>query len=511
VSTSNTRSTRTSRTTGSRPSAVEARAWPHRANELGDLIPSGFQIGTATAAFQVEGAARDGGRGESVWDAFTAQRGRILDGSNASVSTDHFHRYAEDVTLMRELGLDAYRFSFGWPRLQPDGRGALNRNGVAFYDRLLDALLGAGLRPMATLFHWDTPLALRGGWRNRDTALRFGDYAHEMGAVFGDRIDAWVTINEPATVTLNGYALGVHAPGDTLLFDALPTAHHQLLGHGLAVQGLRAADVRGRIGIANVHSPVVPAGDREEDRVFAELFDVLHNRVFADPVLLGRYPELPEFARLLRPLTEVDEDDLRTIHQPLDFYGLNYYFPTRVAAGSGGAATPAEEATAMSKLPFHFEPFREFASTGFGWPIAPEYLAVSLQELHERYGEALPPVYITEGGASFPEEPDGAGGADGPGQRTVPGQRTERIEVADVDRVDYLAEHLAAALASVAPGGIAENVDLRGYFVWSLLDNFEWAAGYTQRFGLVRVNFADQTRTPKLSYRWLQRVLAARS
>jgi beta-glucosidase len=505
VSTSNTRS---SSNPSGRPSAIESRAvhsraWQHRASELGDRLPSGFQIGTATAAFQIEGAARDGGRGDSVWDAFSAQRGRILDGSNASVSTDHFHRYAEDVTLMRELGVDTYRFSFAWPRLQPDGRGALNRNGIAFYDRLLDQLLAAGLSPMATLFHWDTPLALAGGWRNRDTALRFGDYAYEMGAVFGDRIDAWVTINEPATVTLNGYALGVHAPGDALLFGALPTAHHQLLGHGLAVQGLRAADVPGRIGIANVHSPVQPASDREEDRVFAELFDALHNRIFADPVLLGRYPELPEFAKELRPLAEVDPEDLRTIHQPLDFYGVSYYFPSRVGAGSGGAATPDGKATAMATLPFHFEPFREFDSTGSGWPIAPEYLAVSLQELHERYGETLPPVYITAGGASFADA--APGDVDG---RT---ERSERVEVADVDRVDYLAEHLAAALASVAPGGIAENVDLRGYFVWSLLDGFEWAAGYTQRFGLVRVNFADQTRTPKLSYRWLQRVLSARS
>jgi beta-glucosidase len=504
VSTSNTRSS-DRRSPGGRPTAIQSRAWQHRPNELGDLIPPGFQIGTASAAFQIEGAARDGGRGESVWDAFSAQRGRILDGSNASVSTDHFHRYAEDVTLMRELGMDTYRFSFAWPRLQPDGRGALNRTGVAFYDRLLDELLGAGLSPMATLFHWDTPLALAGGWRNRDTALRFGDYAYEVGGVFGDRIDSWVTVDEPATVTLNGYTLGVHAPGDTLLFDALPTAHHQLLGHGLAVEGLRAADVRGRIGIANVHSPVQPAGDREEDRVFAELFDVLHNRIFADPVLLGHYPELPEFAKELRVLAEVDPEDLRTIHQPLDFYGLSYYYPSRVAAGSGGAATPDGESTAMAKLPFHREPFREFPSTGSGWPIAPEYLAVSLQELHERYGETLPPVYITASGASFPDAAPGGGSVD------EQSERTERVEVADVDRLDYLAEHLTAALASVAPGGIAENVDLRGYYVRSLLDGFEWAAGYTQRFGLVRVNFTDQTRTPKLSYRWLQKVLAARS
>lgn len=470
-----------------------ARDWQHRAAELGDRIPTGFRIGTASAAFQIEGGAREGGRGESTWDAFTIQAGRIIDGSNASVAADHIHRYREDVALMRELGADAYRFSFAWPRLQPDGRGALNRNGIDFYDRLLDELLAVGIRPMATLFHWDTPLGLRGGWLNRDTPLRFGDYAHLAGGVFGDRIDSWVTLNEPATVTLNGYALGIHAPGDALAFDALPAAHHQLLGHGLAVQGLRAADVRGRIGIANVHSPVEPATDKEADRVFAELFDVLHNRIFADPVLLGSYPTLPEFARELRTLADVDPEDLRIIHQPLDFYGLNYHFPSKVAAGGGGAAAPGGESAAMRGLPFHFEPFREYGATGFGWPIAPEYLAVSLTQLRDRYGEALPSVAITEVGASFPDIVD------------------ERGEVTDLARIDYLAEHLSAALDAVAPGGVADGVDLRGYFVWSLFDNFEWAAGFTQRFGLVRVDGADQTRTPKSSYRWLQKVLSARS
>ena len=483
-----------------------ARDWPHRASELGDSLPDGFIVGTATSAFQVEGGARDGGRGESTWDWFTVQPGRILDGSNASVATDHFHRYSEDVALMHDLGSDAYRFSFAWPRLQPNGRGAMNRSGLAFYDRLLDDLLKAGISPMATLYHWDTPLALRNGWLNRDTALRFGDYAHAVGSRFGDRIDAWVTINEPATVTLNGYALGTHAPGEGLLFDAFPAAHHQLVAHGLAVQGLRAADVRGKIGISNVHSPVQAATDREQDRLCADLFDLLHNRIFADPVLLGRYPEpLEPFTLELRALLEVDPDDLRTIHQPLDFYGLNYYTPSRVAAGAGFAADvaaglagpdrpdrPDSQADPVPSLPFQLKTFPEFPVTGFGWPIAPEYLGVALGELWERYKDALPPVYITEGGASFPDPVD------------------ERGEVNDPARIDYLAEHLSAAIGAVTPGGVAEGLDLRGYFVWSLLDNFEWAAGYTQRFGLVHVNFADQKRTPKASYRWLQQVLASR-
>jgi len=480
-----------------------SRAWQHRAPELGDRLPTGFQIGTATSAFQIEGAARDGGRGESSWDEFTRVPGRILDGQNASVGTDHVGKLTEDVTLLRELGVDLYRFSFAWPRLQPDGRGALNRTGLAFYDRLLDELLGNGISPMATLYHWDTPAALRGGWLNRDTALRFGDYAHQMGEVFGDRIDSWVTITDPATVMFNGYAIGVHAPGQALLFDALPAGHHQLLAHGLAVQGLRAADVRGRIGLANVHSPVQAATDREPDRDAAALYDLLHNRLFADPVLLGRYPDpVGVFENELRYLHEIEPDDLRTIHQPLDFYGVDYFQPTRVAAGparvvrAAGAtdSRPTDDTPAIHRLPFHLEAFREHPVTGFGWPNAPEYLPLLLAELRDRYGDALPPVYLTAGGASYPDRTDVRGA------------------VTDLARIDYLAEHLLAAVEAVAPGGPAEGVDLRGYLVWSLLDSFEWAAGYSQRFGLVYVDFTDPSRprTPKLSYRWLQQVLASR-
>jgi beta-glucosidase len=476
-----------------------SRAWQHRAGELGDRLPQGFRIGTATSAFQVEGGARDGGRGESSWDAFTRQRGRILDGQNASVSADHIENLTDDVTLLRELGADIYRFSFAWPRLQPDGRGSLNRAGRAFYDRLLDQLLGNGISPMAALQHWDIPLALRGGWLNRDTALRFGDYAHQMGEVFGDRIDAWITVNDPATVMINGYMIGVHAPGEALLFDALPAAHHQLLGHGLAVQGLRAADVRGQIGITTLHTPVQPSTDRERDRDAAHLYDLLHNRLFADPVLLGRYPDpAGVFENDLRYLHEIDPDDLRTIHQPLDFYGVNYTQPSRVAAAvrspvTAPAGAPADEIPAVNRLPFRLEAFREHPTTGFGWPNAPEYLPVVLTELRDRYAEALPPVYVT-GGASFPDRADVYGA------------------VTDLARIDYLAEHLVAAVEAVAPGGAAHGVDLRGYLVWSLLDSFEWAAGYTQRFGLVHVDFTDpaRPRTPKLSYAWLQQVLSSR-
>ncbi|WEO76205.1 family 1 glycosylhydrolase [Cryobacterium sp. SO2] len=482
-----------------------SRAWQHRAGELGDRLPTGLLIGTATSGFQIEGGARDVGRGESVWDPFTRAPGRILDGQNASVAADHIGKLDDDVTLLRELGGDVYRFSFAWPRLQPDGRGALNRAGLAFYDRLLDQLLASGISPMATLSHWDIPLALRGGWLNRDTAKRLGDYAHQMGEVFGDRIDSWVTVDSPAAVAFNGYAVGLHAPGETLLFDALPAAHHQLLGHGLAVQGLRAADVRGQIGMSNVHSPVQPATDREADRDAATLYDLLHNRLFADPVLLGRYPDpAGVFENELRYLHEIEPDDLAAIHQPLDFYGVTYHQPSRVKAGANvpvraagqgrDTDTTGQDTPAIHRLPFRLVPFREHPVTGSGRPNAPEYLPVLLAELQDRYAEALPPVYLTAIGAAYPDRTDVRGA------------------VTDLARIDYLAEHLVAAVEAVAPGGAAAGVHLRGILIWSLLDSFEWAAGYSQRYGLVHVDFLDPSRprTPKLSYRWLQQLLASR-
>ena len=466
--------------------------WLHDPAGLGALIPSGFTMGVATAAFQIEGAVREDGRLPSTWDEFMAQPGRIADGSDASVATDHYHRYREDVKLMAELGVDSYRFSLAWPRIQPGGTGGVNKVGIAFYDRLLDELLAAGIRPMATLFHWDLPEPLqhKGGWMTRDTAYRFGDFAALAGAAFGDRIDKWVTINEPTTVTLNGYALGVHAPGATLLFDALPAAHHQLLGHGLAVQALRSEGVAGGVGITNVHSPVEPAEDNFTTRAFAEVFDLVHNRIFADPVLLGRYPKFPLLSRkLFKPLIDVDDADLTIISQPLDFYGLNYYMPTRIAAGAPeDDSTPAGgNAPGMRELPFHIAKWPEFPTTGFGWPVAPRYLGVTLRDYAERYKDHLPPVYITEGGASFSDALNDKG------------------RVNDADRASYLAEHLAVAFAG-APG-----IDVRGYFVWTLTDNWEWAAGFTEKFGLVSVDPHTQDRTPKASFGWLQKVIASRN
>ena len=466
--------------------------WLHEPEALGARIPAGFTLGVATAAFQIEGAVREDGRGPSTWDDFMAQPGRIADGSDASIAADHYHRFREDVKLMKELGVDSYRFSLAWPRVQPGGTGGPNKEGLAFYDRLLDELLAVGIRPMVTLFHWDmpSPLQHKGGWMLRDTASRFADFAALAGHAFGDRVDRWVTINEPTTVTLNGYALGVHAPGEMLMLDSLLAVHHQLLGHGLAVQALRSESVSGEIGITNVHSPVEPLKDNFQTRTFAEVFDLVHNRIYADPVLLGRYPKIPFLARkLFRPLLEVDSDDLKTIAQPLDFYGLNYYMPTRIGAGA-----PADDSTpdggssaGMRDLPFHIAKWPEFPVTGFGWPVAPEYLGVTLRDYADRYAGHLPPVYITEGGASFADGVSTQGSVD------------------DANRISYLADHLAIAIES-APG-----IDVRGYFIWTLMDNWEWAAGFSQKFGLVSVDPRTQERSPKASYRWLQKLISSRS
>ncbi|MFJ6025890.1 GH1 family beta-glucosidase [Pseudarthrobacter sp. NPDC092424] len=462
---------------------------------LAGRIPPSFILGVAAAAFQIEGALRTGGRGPSGWDAFAEKPGAIIDGHSPAIACDHYNRLPEDVALLQDLGVDSYRFSLSWPRIQPDGRGAFNSEGLDFYDRLIDQLLAAGISPMATLYHWDTPLPLehRGGWMNRETALRFADYATAAGERFGDRVAQWVTLNEPVSVTLNGYALGVHAPGHALLFDALPSIHHQLLAHGLGAQALRAAGVAGGIGVTNLHAPVRPASRKIGDRLVAHLYDLLMNRIYADPVLLGRYPKLPVYAKpWLRSIGRITDADLRTIHQPLDFYGLNYYFPVKVAMGRGSASIPADVHKSVARLPFHEVGYPEYGSTGFGWPVAPDHLGVLLAELRDRYGSALPPVYITEGGASFPE-PDTVSGTYDDGQR-----------------VSYLASHLRAALDATAPGGAAEGVDLRGYYVWTLMDNFEWAAGYSQRFGLVHVDFETQKRTPKQSFYWYRTLSRAR-
>ncbi|MGW0764344.1 GH1 family beta-glucosidase [Streptomyces sp. NPDC002676] len=424
-------------------------------------FPAGFLWGVSTSAHQIEGAV--GEREASVWDAFTAGPGRVKDGSTAAVTCDHYHRYPQDVALLADLGVDAYRFSISWPRVNSPG-------GLDFYDRLVDELCAAGVRPVPTLYHWDLPAAL--DWLDRDTAARFAAYVSVVAERLGDRVHKWITLNEPAEHTLLGHALGVHAPGKQLLFDALPVAHHQLLAHGLAVRALRAAGATD-IGVANSHGPTWAASKEQADVEAADFYDVLLNRMFAEPILLGAYPE--GIGELMPGDVAAD---LLVIAEPVDFYGVNYYAPTRVGAPQG-TETEFGGITMPAELPFSVQEIEGRPVTDFGWPIVPEGLTELLTGFRDRYGDRLPPIVITENGCSY-----------------------EGID--DQDRIAYLDAHIRALHAASQAG-----VDVRGYFVWSLMDNWEWAEGYARRFGLVHVDYATQQRTPKASYHWFRDVLRA--
>ena len=437
-------------------------------------FPAGFAWGAATAAYQIEGAVAEDGRGPSVWDTFSHRAGAVRHGDTGDVAADHYHRWPEDIELMSALGIAAYRFSIAWPRVQPGGQGPANERGLDFYDRLTDALLARGITPIPTLFHWDLPQPLEdeGGWLSRDTAYRFADYAQLAAERLADRIPLWITLNEPFVVMSMGYGLGTHAPGRTLLLGALPAAHHQLLGHGLATAALRSAGAR-QVAITNNYAPAWPASDSPADVAAAAAYDTLQNRLFTDPVLLGAYPDLSAFGLGADP-DYVRAGDLGLISGPIDVLGVNYYAPARLSAPPDGP------------LPFQREPIPGYPVTAFGWPIVPAALRELLLLLRERYGQALPPVYITENGCSTDDvvAPDGA--------------------VDDQPRIRYLDGHLRALHEAITAG-----VDVRGYLTWSLIDNFEWAEGYSQRFGIVHVNFATQQRTPKASFSWYRDFIAA--
>jgi beta-glucosidase len=428
-------------------------------------LPVGFEFGTSTAAYQIEGAVDEDGRGRSIWDTFTAEPDRIKDGSTGAVACDHYHRYREDVALMARLGVDGYRFSIAWPRVQPDGTGPANQAGLDFYDRLVDELLRHGIRPMATLYHWDLPQALEsapdgaGGWLARETAECFAEYAAVVGERLADRVAHWIPVNEPNSLTMLGYATGMHAPGKALLFDCLPAVHHVNLAHGLAAQALRAVGATS-VGTANNHAPMWPASEDQADREAAAFFDAIWNGLFADPMLLGRYPE-----GWAEAMPGPVADDLATICQPLDFYGVNYYNPLLIGAADGD-------------LPFEQRELTGYPTTDFGWPVVPEGLTEVLLMLRERY-PAIPPIQITENGCSY-------------------------AMLDDQPRIDYLDAHLHAVSNAVQAG-----VDVRGYYCWSLLDNFEWAEGYTQRFGLVHVDYEPLERTPRPSFEWYAALVRA--
>lgn len=462
--------------------------------DLAARFPPGFRFGTATAAAQVEGAAATDGRGPSILDTFAAQPGRILDGSTPEVTCDHYHRHREDVALLSRLGAPGYRFSISWSRVQPTGRGALNPAGLDFYDRLVDELLEAGINPLVTLLHGDLPQGLEddGGWLNRDTADRFGEYAAVVGGRFADRITEWIPVAEPAVTAFLGYATGERAPGRRLLFDALPASHHLLLGHGRAAAALRAAGAQ-QIGCANNHAPMWPASDDPADIGATKLFDALWNGLFLEGMLLGRHPQ--DIAPLLEDV--VRPGDLMAIRQPLDFYGVNYYTPLRVGAAlHDDGAHPDEMAhdemhsdgdfEGEDELPFRFLDILGRPQTETGWAVVPEALQEWLIMTRARYRAALPPMVITEIGAAF----------------TVPAGADGTID--DVDRIDYLRGHLAAVGNAIAMG-----VDIRGCYVWSLLDTWEGTDGFVPHYGLVDVDHQTQVRTPKASFQWYADLVAA--
>ena len=431
-------------------------------------LPADFCWGAATSSYQIEGAVDEDGRTPSIWDTFAATPGRVANGEDGAVAIDHYHRWREDLDLMAELGLNAYRFSIAWPRVQPDGTGPGNPPGIAFYDRLVDGLLERGITPWATLYHWDLPETLEqaGGWPSRDTAEHFADYAAIIADIVGDRVKHWITLNEPWCSAFLGYASGIHAPGRTDPAEAVAASHHLMLGHGLAVQRLREIVPDAQVGVTVNLYPVTPVDDsgRHDDAV--RRVDGLMNRWFLDPMLTGAYPK--DVLADLAPVTDASfilDGDTETIAQPMDFLGVNYY--TRHVVGAG--LWPG-----TNEVRFQLE--NGLPRTATGWDVDPDGLVDILTQVQRDYPSI--PVYLTENGAAFDDE-------------VVDGV------VRDADRVDYLRTHIASLVTMRERG-----MDVRGYFAWSLMDNFEWAEGYDKRFGIVHVDYETQIRTPKDSARW---------
>jgi beta-glucosidase len=448
-------------------------------------FPAGFVWGAATAAFQIEGSTTVDGRSESIWDAFCRRPGAVVAGDTGEPGADHYRQFERDVALMAELGLGAYRFSIAWPRVRPDGAEP-NPAGLDFYERLVDCLLANGISPWATFYHWDLPQALeeRGGWASRDTAFRFADYVRTVLDRLGDRVPVWTTLNEPWCAAFLGYASGIHAPGRTEPAAAIAAVHHLLLAHGLGLAAIRDLAPRADAGITLNLFPVDPADPESESDVdAARRVDGLQNRIFLDPVLCGEYPA--DVLADLAPygLAEAIRDgDLAVISAPIDLLGVNYYRAHTVAGSDTPAAGPSEWIGAESV---------EFISSGLprtdsGWEVQPPGLVDVLVRLHEDYPRV--PLHITENGAAYRDivDPDG--------------------QIRDHQRIAFLDAHLRAAHTAIDHG-----VDLRGYFYWSLLDNFEWAEGYAKRFGIIHVDFASQRRTPKQSAHWYAHVIAHNS
>lgn len=434
-------------------------------------FPKDFLWGAATSSYQIEGAVREGGRGATIWDTFCATVGKVANGDTGDVACDHYHRYRDDVKLMQALGLQTYRFSIAWSRILPEGVGKVNTQGLDFYSALVDTLLEANIVPMVTLYHWDLPQALqdKGGWAQRDTMQAFADYAHVVTQKLGDRVTRWATHNEPWVIAVLGNMTGEHAPGLQDPRIALQVAHHLLVSHGMALDAIRA-NVRGaEAGIVLNLSHIDPASDALGDREAAQLWDGHLNRWFLDPLFKGTYPDdLWAFYGVLAP--EVGANDMAYIARPIDFLGVNYY--TRHVIGAG-RETPFNLRFVRTSNPY----------TAMDWEVYPDGLEQLLLRLHQDY--RAPALYITENGCAYDDVlADGA--------------------VQDSARRDYLEAHFAAASRAIAAG-----VPLKGYYVWSLLDNFEWAWGYSKRFGIVYVDYKTQARTPKASALWYRDFIQA--
>ncbi|MGF6696411.1 beta-glucosidase [Paraburkholderia sp. MM5496-R1] len=427
-----------------------------------------FVWGVATSSYQIEGAAHEDGRGPSIWDAFCNVPGKVVNGENGDVACDHYHLVEEDLDLMAELGVKAYRFSIAWPRVQPTGRGAFNDKGLAFYERLVDGLLERDIQPFATLYHWDLPLSLQhtqNGWESRDTAYRFADYASKIGSVLGDRVASIATHNEPWCTAWLGNATGYFAPGNADLKKAAHVAHHLLLSHGLALQALRADGVKAPLGIVLNQSPAHGATDAPDDQAAASLEYAKFVRWYMDPLFKGEYPaEALEWYGANGPQDVIRSGDFDVIGTPMDFLGVNYY--TRIFASASG------EKRAPGALGF----------TDMDWEVYPQGLTELLTRINADY--KLPPIYITENGCAAKDVLDNG-------------------RVHDAERVRFYDLHLAALSDAVKQG-----VDVAGYFAWSLMDNFEWASGYDKRFGMVYVDYASQERTLKDSALWYRDVIA---
>jgi beta-glucosidase len=444
-------------------------------------FPQGFRWGVATAAYQIEGSTDADGRTPSIWDTFAATPGRVSGGHTGAVACDHYRRHRDDVALMRDLGVGTYRFSVSWPRVLPD-TGAVNERGLDFYDRLVDDLVAAGIHPMATLYHWDLPQYLedRGGWTSREAAERLADLAVAVHDRLGDRVPTWTTLNEPWCSAFLGYGSGDHAPGRRDPAAAFTAVHHLLLAHGLAAAALKSAGARELSYTTIVTSVTTPDPDDAADAAAVRLVDGLHNRLFLDPVLRGRYPDdLAELvARHVAPGTIREGDEALMGATPIDLLGVNYYQPTLVRAASGGGANPqfpgAEDVEFLRA---------DLPRTAMDWPVDAGALRDALVRVSRDYPGV--PLMVTENGAAYED-------------------RVEDGRVADVERIAYLRAHLSAAHDAIQAGA-----DLRGYLAWSLLDNFEWAYGYDKRFGLVRVDYETQERLPKDSAAWYRSVMAS--